>query len=104
MRLSQVFSEIVLLAASYIARYSSSNIRWQSCDATQFNTSVDIDCSTVLVPLDYTAPNSSEKLNLQLISAQAIMQPSKGTILFNFGGTGEPGRDIFAVLAPVLLP
>lgn len=53
----------------------------------------NIDCATVKVPLDYTSPNRTETLDLQLLRVQSKHKPSKGSILFNFGGPGLAGRD-----------
>jgi hypothetical protein len=82
----------------------ASSIQWQSCNSAKFNASVTIDCGTLAVPLDYTALNQSDTVDLQLIRAPAIVQPSRGSILYNFGGPGEPDRQNFVSLVQWLLP
>ncbi|KAF9878316.1 nedd8-like protein [Colletotrichum karsti] len=69
-------------------------IAWGQC--TEFNSSEPIQCANLTVPLDYTLPNSSETIELQLLRIPAVRQPSKGSILFNFGGPGVEGRDTMA--------
>ncbi|KAH8651203.1 peptidase S33, tripeptidyl-peptidase [Xylariales sp. PMI_506] len=95
---------LAFLELSHALAYRSTGVQWQACDPIEFNSTVTLECSTLLVPLDYTAPNSTETLALNLIRTPAITQPSKGSILFNFGGPGEPGRSSFSALAAELLP
>jgi pimeloyl-ACP methyl ester carboxylesterase len=61
-----------------------------------------MDCGTLLVPLDYTNTSSNATLELQLARIPALSRPSRGSIQFNFGGPGEPGRPLLAQFAPVL--
>lgn len=83
---------------------TSTGVQWQACDPAEFNNTVTLECGSLLVPLDYTSPNSTDLLQLQLIRSPAIVQPSKGSILFNFGGPGEPGRTYFNALVTELFP
>ncbi|KAK4183197.1 TAP-like protein-domain-containing protein [Podospora australis] len=62
-------------------------IEWGPCNFIN-NGPSPIACATFAVPLDYTEPNSHETLNLSLIRSNALIGPSKGSILFNFGGPG----------------
>lgn len=80
-------------------------IRWGACNDLALNRGSDqiLKCANLSVPLDYTEPSSNEKLSLELIKVPASHQPSKGSILFNFGGPGFTGRSSLAVLAPLLL-
>lgn len=95
---------LALLGTANALVHQSNNIEWQDCDPAEFNNTVSLECGTLLVPLDYTSPNSSEQLQLRLIRTPAVTQPSKGSILFNFGGPGEPGRSFFNSLVTELLP
>lgn len=45
------------------------------------------------MPLDYTDPSSNATMDLQIVKVNATKQPSRGSILFNPGGPGAPGRD-----------
>ncbi|CAL8580360.1 hypothetical protein XPA_006089 [Xanthoria parietina] len=61
-------------------------------------------CGTLTVPLDYVDTTSNATLELQLVKVSAVKQPKKGSILFNPGGPGSPGRDLIAgAQAPSLL-
>lgn len=61
-------------------------------------------CGTLTVPLDYVGTTSNATLELQLVKVSAVKQPKKGSILFNPGGPGSPGRDLIAgAQAPSLL-
>ncbi|KAL4788568.1 TAP-like protein-domain-containing protein [Aspergillus varians] len=79
---------------------------WMRCNPLEFDSStvpVPFQCGTLDVPLDYTSPNRSEKLAIQLVKAPAPLE-SKGSILFNMGGPGIPNRNDFSILAPTLIP
>lgn len=69
---------------------------WKSCDlplpeAVKNATTVPVDCATLEVPLDYTNPKSSKKLQLQLVKVNATEKPVKGSVIFNPGGPGSSG-------------
>ena len=51
-------------------------------------------CGTLAVPLDYTEQESGKLLNLSLVKVNATKEPFKGSILFNPGGPGLPGRSL----------
>ncbi|KAF9641105.1 alpha/beta-hydrolase [Lasiodiplodia theobromae] len=55
-----------------------------------------IECANFTVPLDYSSPNSTETLTLELLKVPAAKTPSKGSVLLNFGGPGFTGRDTLA--------
>ena len=74
-------------------------IEWYPCEQ---NFSQPISCGTLAVPLDYTS-NSSETIDLDIIKINATKTPVKGSILFNPGGPGEPGRPFVASFAQPLL-
>jgi hypothetical protein len=61
-----------------------------------------LDCGALQVPLDYTEPSSNATLHLELAKVPALIQPSRGSILFNFGGPGIPGRRSLGALAGLL--
>jgi len=85
-------------ASGSVLPRDGSKIQWGPC--TDFNSTVPIQCGNLSVPLDYTNPNSTETLQLQLLKVPATKTPSKGSILFNFGGPGEPGRAYMALTGP----
>jgi hypothetical protein len=49
------------------------------------------DCAKLSVPLDYTNENSSQPLVLDLIRANAISHPYKGSVFYNPGGPSASG-------------
>ncbi len=49
------------------------------------------DCASLTVPLDYTEPETSEKLELSLFKVNATKEPVLGSLLYNPGGPGGPG-------------
>ncbi|KAI9147126.1 Tripeptidyl aminopeptidase [Paramyrothecium foliicola] len=75
-----------------------SQVRWRKCD---YNTTTPLDCGTLTVPLDYSAPYSRESWELELVRLPASKRkPARGSILFNFGG---PGPDAGSNLANPML-
>ncbi|GKT49690.1 tripeptidyl-peptidase sed1 [Colletotrichum spaethianum] len=73
---------------------SSSQINWGPC--SEFNSTEPIQCANLTVPLDYTQPELNKTLQLQLLRIPALRQPSRGSILFNFGGPSVAGRPTLA--------
>lgn len=74
---------------------STSDLDWKPCDldfppSVQQKIQEPSDCATIDVPLDYT-DEASERLQLQLIKANATTQPSKGRVVFAPGGPGNSG-------------
>lgn len=87
------------------SRSPNDGIDWSPCNQTELTSwgaSIAADCGALDVPLDYSNESSTEKLTLELLRVPATVQPSKGSILFNFGGPGEPGRSGLASLDTVL--
>ena len=76
-------------------------INWGPC--TGLNGTASILCGNLTVPLDYTEPNSNATLRLELLKVAATNAPSKGSILFNFGGPGIASRKSLASQATYLL-
>ncbi|KAI0382532.1 alpha/beta-hydrolase [Hypomontagnella monticulosa] len=82
-----------LLSLSLAQPYQTS-LQWGPCNKTEVPSDVPVECSTLFVPLDYTEPDSSETLGLDLVRVPAPVKPSKGGILFDFGGPGGTGRNV----------
>ncbi|KAJ2967649.1 hypothetical protein NUW58_g10403 [Xylaria curta] len=82
---------------------TTSGIQWQPCPADiNAVAALDVECGTLAVPLDYTAVNSTETLELSLLRVPAVKKPSKNSILFNFGGPGAEARYTLAQLGDML--
>ncbi|KAL8794631.1 MAG: hypothetical protein Q9195_002827 [Heterodermia aff. obscurata] len=79
---------------------TSKIINWFPCEQ---NGTLPFTCGTLIVPFDYTDPASNTTLTLDLVKVNATKQPARGSILFNPGGPGEPGRDFVVQLADSLL-
>lgn len=90
------FLKAGLLASAAAAEGSPAKgtINWGPC--TDFNSTEPIQCANLTVPLDYTDQTSNKTLELQLLRIPALRQPSKGSILFNFGGPSVAGRPTMA--------
>ena len=54
--------------------------------------SYPVQCADLTVPLDYSAKKSNSTLTLELLRVPALKKPSKGSVLFNYGGPGQVGR------------
>ncbi|KAI0114283.1 alpha/beta-hydrolase [Hypoxylon sp. NC0597] len=85
------------LTLSLAQGYGTSKLQWGPCDETEVPSDFPVQCSTLVVPLDYTEPNSNDTLILDLVKVLAPVKPSKGSILFNFGGPGGTARDVIGV-------
>ena len=116
------FAFLILDSHRYFASASPTpptrGINWFACPQ---NSSIATTCGTLDVPLDYTAATSNASLTLQLVKVcrcwssldspvalrfsfadasieqiNATTQPSKGSIIFDFGGPGNINVDNFA--------
>lgn len=74
-------------------------IQWGPC---QINGTTPLECGNLSVPLDYSDPNSTETLTLELIKSPASKQPSKGPLLINFGGPGASGQEYMGTLGALM--
>ncbi|KAK0751279.1 TAP-like protein-domain-containing protein [Schizothecium vesticola] len=91
-----------LCLAALAPAAACSGIQWRACPEGEFNTTVAVQCGTLRVPLDYTQPDSSKTLDLELVKIPAAVQPSRGSIQLNFGGPGQPTRQDAVALGPLL--
>lgn len=91
-----------LCLAALAPAVACSGIKWGPCPEGEFNTTVAVQCGTLRVPLDYTQPDSSTTLDLELVKIPAAVQPSRGSIQLNFGGPGSPTRHDAVALGPLL--
>ncbi|KAI1746787.1 TAP-like protein-domain-containing protein [Xylaria castorea] len=83
--------------------YPTTGIQWQPCPADiNAIAALNVECGTLAVPLDYTAADSTEILELSLLRVPAVKKPAKHSILFNFGGPGLEVRHSLAQLADML--
>jgi pimeloyl-ACP methyl ester carboxylesterase len=82
----------------------STELRWAACPAGVNTTPLTAQCTTVTVPLDYSAPGGTQ-IEL-MVSRIASTRPEKrrGILMFNPGGPGGTGLDQPAFLANRGLP
>jgi len=66
---------------------------WHTCG--------DIECATVEVPIDYSAPDLGT-IQIAINRASNQSAQSRGVVLLNPGGPGEPGKFLVEGLAPGL--
>lgn len=85
--------QLSFITLSLAQPHGTSTLQWGPCNKTEVPSDVPVDCSVLMVPLDYTEPDSDEKLQLDLVRIPAPVKPPKGSILFDFGGPGGTGRD-----------
>lgn len=71
---------------------SHEKISWGACPE-DLKYHQGYQCGTLSVPRDYTANNDTRTIQLELLKVPATKQPSKGSILLNLGGPGEPNRE-----------
>lgn len=79
----------------------TNSVKWGPCSEA-LPSSLPIECGNLTVPLDYANPNSTKTLELELLKVPALKGPSKGSILFNFGGPGLGTRASLADRAYLL--
>ncbi|KAL2831844.1 hypothetical protein BJY01DRAFT_254128 [Aspergillus pseudoustus] len=96
-----LFLQLSILAAARASADRSPKISWNPCNETEFPSAIPNDCGTLGVPRDYSNLDS-EPLALDLLRVPALSQPSNGSILFNFGGPGEPARATLSAYGPIL--
>jgi hypothetical protein len=96
-----LFQRTIILQLSILAAARASpQISWNPCNETEFPSAIPNDCGTLEVPRDYTDPES-KPLALELLRVPALVQPSNGSILFNFGGPGEAARGTLSGYGPI---
>lgn len=96
-----VAATLVATAVAQNGTYSTnSTIRWGACP--EGVAAGPIVCGELSVPLDYTSNRTGETLTLQLTKVPATVQPSRGSILLNFGGPGNDGRTLLTQYAAFL--
>jgi hypothetical protein len=99
------FSNMSLLAFIFSAALigvsgasdAPSTVEWGACDEALSSIGVlPVECSNITVPLDYADAASNQTLDIPLLRVPALKQPSKGSIIFHYGGPGPGGREAMA--------
>ena len=88
---------LAFLALTSLVASATPKIDWGPCPAGEFNTTLQLQCGNLTVPLDYTGTAESAKnktVDLQLLKVLAPSQPSRGGIQLNFGGPGSATRKL----------
>jgi hypothetical protein len=89
------------VSAAAISQRTSS-LQWGPCELRE-ETELPVECAKLPVPLDYTNETAGT-IDLDLIRVQALKQPSRGSILLNFGGPGQDGLNSMTAYYPVQGP
>jgi hypothetical protein len=92
---------LTLLSVSSLVNEASAAIQWGTCGDGEFNTTLTVECGSVKVPLDYSVSNSTT-FDLEIVKIPALIQPSKGSILHNFGGPGLECRRTLVLVGSIL--
>ena len=66
-------------------------IEWSTCD--EYPEEENLECGSLAVPLNY-ADVEGKKIEISLIRSPASSKKSKGIVLSNPGGPGDPGVDL----------
>lgn len=68
-------------------------IEWQPCPVEKEPT---LECAILDVPMDWTQPQAAERLGVPVVRVPAkSSNPRNQTLIFNFGGPGGSGVDVF---------
>ncbi|KAI5924261.1 TAP-like protein-domain-containing protein [Camillea tinctor] len=78
-------------------------LQWGSCELNS-ETDLPVECTRLAVPRDYINRSSNETIDLDIIRIQATQQPSRGSILLNFGGPGQDGLNNMVSYYPLQGP
>lgn len=92
------------LPAPILLRQTQSTIQWGPCELEDLDTSaveLPISCANLAVPLDYSNPDDTRELQLQLLKVNATKEPFLGSVLFNPGGPGSTGVEDILTTGPV---
>ncbi|OJD19674.1 hypothetical protein AJ78_00406 [Emergomyces pasteurianus Ep9510] len=95
-----IASAVGALPSGHQSQSRVSTLHWAPCKLEGINPDLiklPISCVTFPVPLDYTNPNDSEELPLQLLKIDATKEPVLGSVLFNPGGPGGSGVEDVAI-------
>ncbi|CAG9982166.1 unnamed protein product [Clonostachys byssicola] len=100
---SQLISQLIFIgasAASVLPR--ASTVQWGKCD-DGLQATLPAQCANISVPLDYKSANASATYTLPLLRLPvAANTTSRGSIIINFGGPGEPGIPTLAASAQAI--
>lgn len=74
---------------------------WGACN-DNIKGHIPVQCHDIEVPLDHEDRFNIETLTIPLLRVPARRHPSKGNIIFHFGGPGSSGRKSLAYWGPIL--
>ncbi|KAI9319583.1 alpha/beta hydrolase fold-domain-containing protein [Obelidium mucronatum] len=87
---------LLSLSSALTVLASESPFNWTSCPGKD---EVNWKCGRLPVPLDYSNSTFDKKIDIAISVYKAQVLPSLGTIHFNFGGPGAPGKAILLEIA-----
>jgi pimeloyl-ACP methyl ester carboxylesterase len=97
-------------AVSALPQQKQKTLQWEPCpdlnkqiaELSAPFTITKFDCAKLQVPLDYSYPDTSEMIELDLFRVNATEQPVLGSILYNPGGPGGTAAENLPLSAPDL--
>ncbi|GAA0592718.1 alpha/beta fold hydrolase [Kribbella sandramycini] len=94
-RVLSVGVAVILLGASLVPATAQAAVQWGACPA---NYPAGLECSTLMVPLDYRRPDERQiEIALTRLPSKAPAK-RRGVLLVNPGGPGLPGAAVPVVL------
>ena len=97
-------------AVSALPQQKQKTLQWKPCPDLNKQIAelsapypiTDFDCAKLQVPLDYSCPETSEILELDLFRVNATKEPVLGSVLYNPGGPGGTAAENLPLSAPDL--
>ncbi|WP_448319881.1 alpha/beta fold hydrolase [Streptomyces sp. CO7] len=84
-----------------LKRFYDQRVVWHSCDAEE--APLDLQCSAVAVPLDYSRPGRGT-IRLALARFRSTADRPRGSLVLNFGGPGGEGVGRLAMAGKDFMP
>ncbi|CAH0027724.1 unnamed protein product [Clonostachys rhizophaga] len=99
----QLITQFLFIGASVASVLPrASTVQWGKCD-DGLQASPPAQCGNISVPLDYTSANASATYTLPLLRIPVAANiTSRGSIIINFGGPGQPGIPLLAAQAQAI--
>lgn len=93
-----------VIASTYQTPPRSEVLKWGPCEGLENPGEIPVECTSLVVPLDYANDEGNKTLELDLIKYPAQVEPKLGTVILNFGGPGQDGLNNMLAYAPIQAP
>ena len=91
-------------ASTHEATPRGEGLKWGPCETLNNTRGLPVECTNLIVPLDYADDAGNKTLELDLIKYPAQVEPKLGTVILNFGGPGQDGLNSMLAYAPIQAP